>query len=395
MEIGLAPALGEKPNLAVLDRSHRGGHGGIAQEPLLAEVRLDGNVAALAVADAMGVIFRLEQKAEAFHFRQHGFARLHAVQAGELRPRGARHRTVGRDNNRQRQVVAQRHFVVGGIVGGSHFDTAGAELRIDQLIENDGNGLVAERQEYLLAAQILVARVLGMHRHGFVAQHRFRAGGGDDDKAVRASQGIFEVPKMPLLLDHIDLLIGEGGLGGGVPIDHALAAIDQGFIVKLDEHFLNAERVLRVHGETLAGPIAGSAQHLELLDDDAAVLLLPLPHFLQELLAAEVVAGFHEAEFAQILLDNGLRGNAGVVRAGQPQHFAPLHAGQAGQDVLDGVVEDVPQGEHAGDVGGRNDNGVGRLARQRIGDKALPVEPELAPFLLNGLGFVGFGNFGH
>jgi hypothetical protein len=31
----------------------------------------------------------------------------------------------------------------------------------------------------------------------------------------------------------------------------------------------------------------------------------------------------------------------------------------------------------------------------RVGDEALLVEPELIPFVLDGLRFVGFGNFGH
>ena len=45
--------------------------------------------------------------------------------------------------------------------------------------------------------------------------------------------------------------------------------------------------------------------------------------------------------FFERLLDDRLRGDAGVVGAGQPEDFLAVHARLAGEDVLDGVVEDV------------------------------------------------------
>ena len=70
-----------------------------------------------------------------------------------------------------------------------------------------------------------------------------------------------------------------------------------------------------------------------LLDDAAAVLFLPRPDALEELLAAEVIAGLALLD-AQLLLDLDLGGDAGVVRAGQPQGAVALHALVARQDIL-------------------------------------------------------------
>jgi hypothetical protein len=41
------------------------------------------------------------------------------------------------------------------------------------------------QRDELLADQVLVALVVGLHGHGGVAQHGFRAGGGDDQVSRR------------------------------------------------------------------------------------------------------------------------------------------------------------------------------------------------------------------
>ena len=62
-------------------------------------------------------------------------------------------------------------------------------------------------------------------------------------------------------------------------------------------------------------PCQGGAEAAQLCEDLVAILLLPLEHPLQELLAPQVVAC--EALLArQLLLHDTLRGDAGVVRAG-------------------------------------------------------------------------------
>ena len=134
---------------------------------------------------------------------------------------------------------------------------------------------------------------------------------------------------------------------------------------------------------------------LSLLDDDAAVLFFPRPDVFEELLAAQVVAVLHHALLAERLFHHRLRGDAGVVGAGQPEHFLAVHPRLAGEDVLDGVVQDVPHVEHARHVGGRDDDRIRRFGRRGVGDEAVVLQPEVVPLLLDRLRFVGFGNFRH
>src|SRR5439155_7906831 len=147
-----------------------------------------------------------------------------------------------------------------------------------------------------------------------------------------------------------------------------------------------------------AGPVARGAEPFQLLDNDVAVLFLPFPGLLEEFFAADVVAVFDESLFFERALDDGLGGDAGVVGAGEPEDFATEHARAAGEDVLDGVVEDVAKGEDTGDVGWGDDDGISRaLSRnaRRVGDETFPVKPELIPFRLDRLWIVGFGDFRH
>ena len=51
------------------------------------------------------------------------------------------------------------------------------------LFGDDRNGPIAQRQLHALADQVTVAFILGVHHHGDVAQHGFRAGGGEANMA--------------------------------------------------------------------------------------------------------------------------------------------------------------------------------------------------------------------
>ena len=196
------------------------------------------------------------------------------------------------------------------------------------------------------------------------------------------------------MLLHGHFFIGKGRKGGGTPAHHPLAPVNQTLFVEIHKDLLHTAAVVRVHGETGAAPITRAAQLHQLLDDDAAVLFLPLPDLLHELLAAQVVPVPDEALFLERAFDDRLGGDAGMVGAGEPEDLLAAHARLAGEDVLDGVVEDVAHGEHAGDVGRRDDHRVGRAPfrdASGLGEKELPVDPVLIPLRLHGLRVVGFG----
>ena len=145
-----------------------------------------------------------------------------------------------------------------------------------------------------LPTRCLVALVVGMHGDGGVAEHGLGPRGGDDDvgRCIVGIEGaaferIAQMPEMALHLDLLDFEVGDGGEQLRVPIDEALVLVDEPGAVELDEHLAHGAGQPLVHGEALARPVAGGAEALQLIDDQPAGLLLPLPDALDELLAAE------------------------------------------------------------------------------------------------------------
>ena len=103
-------------------------------------------------------------------------------------------------------------------------------------------------------------------------------------------------------------------------------------------------------------------------DDAAADLADPLPDALLELLAAEVVAG--HAFLGELLLDDVLRGDAGVVDARQPERGVAEHAVPADERVLDVAVRAWPRCSSPVTLGGgmmmQNGSRSGFVARLEV-----------------------------
>ncbi len=232
-----------------------------------------------------------------------------------------------------RQVVAQSGFEVVGIVRRRDLDRAGAELGIGEDVVGDDRDLaIHQRQQNVLAVQMAVALVAGVHGDGGVAQHGFGTRGGDDDVLVLgADNGIANLVDLArrVLVHHFE--IGDRGDAARAPVDDVLAAIDQPFFIEANEGFANRARHALVHGEVLARPVDRGAQPLHLVEDDAAVMLLPVPHARDESLAADVAAVL--ALGGELALHHHLRGDAGVVGARQPQRRQAAHAIPADDDV--------------------------------------------------------------
>ncbi len=270
------------------------------------------------------------------------------------------------------------------------------------LIANDRNEFLFARQfhrqrpQHVLADEMRVTRVFWIHGHGGVAGNSFRARRRNRQKSSRNFRNLhLKIIESPTLGLHHHFFVGQGRERRGTPVHHALAAINEAFFVEVHEHALHAARIFRVHREALARPVARRAELFQLLNDDAAFFVFPFPDFLEKFFAAEVIAMFYFSFLLERAFDDGLRGDARVIRAGQPEDFLPVHARLAGEDVLNRVVEHVAEREHAGDVRRRNDDGICRLGGMFVGDEKSSVEPELIPFVLDGLRFVSFGDFSH
>src|SRR5690606_22009637 len=149
------------------------------------------------------------------------------------------------------------------------------------------------RQHDILADEIAIALILGVDRHGRVAQHGLRPGRGNRDEASRLPlDGVADMPQMALDLDLLHLEIGDGGEEARVPVDEALVLVDQPLGMEGDEDLDDGLRETLVHREALARPVAGGAEALQLVDDGAAGLLLPGPDAFHEAVAPEVPAGW-------------------------------------------------------------------------------------------------------
>ena len=71
-----------------------------------------------------------------------------------------------------------------------------------------------------------------MHRDRGVAQHCFRSRGGNDQVAIARFEGIAEMPKLAGLFFRQYFEIGQCGMQNRVPVNQALAAINQAFVVE-------------------------------------------------------------------------------------------------------------------------------------------------------------------
>ncbi len=314
--VNLGPVVGDENNFAGIDNADGRFRERLdPDEPLGGDERLDDILGAFAPAEAHGVIFDLLDQTELFEIRHDPLARFEPVETG-IAAGLLGHSGVFANDFDLGQIVALAGLKVVGIVRGRDFHDAGAEFGIGQVVENDGNFAIHQRQHHGLAVQSEVARVFRIHRDGGVAQHGLRPRGRHDEITVRAHHRIANMPQMSGGLLMLDLEIGEHRLAGGAPVDHVFAAVNQPFFPEPDENFAHGARKSRIHGEALAGPIAARAHADHLAFDGVAVLFFPLPDALNEFFAADFAAA---RAFLRELPDHHHFGrDAGVIRTRQP-----------------------------------------------------------------------------
>ena len=161
----------------------------------------------------------------------------------------------------------------------------------------------------------------------------------------------------------------------GAPVDEALTAVDEAFLIQAVEDLDDGFGTALVHGEPLPVPVAGGTKLLELLDDASAVLTAPVPGALEERFPSDVI--LRDAFLLHRLDDLRLRGDGRVVGAGDPEGIEPFHPVITDEDVLQGIVERVPHVELPGDVWGRDDDRVRGLRLVRFCVEVLVLLPEV------------------
>ncbi len=382
VEIGVLPVLGDELGLVLahgFDRRLRQGLG--VDVPLPGQIRLDHHVGAVAVRHHVGVAAQFSRPGPCLQAatrspcaRQSGqdlkllglfeFARETAPRRGSVIFVLRESLAFDTENIDLRQVMPLANLEVVEVVRRRDLHRARALLGIGVLVADDRDLAPHQRQDHVLADQVLVALVLRVHGHRRVAQHRLGPRGGDHDEGRRivrveglALERIAQVPEMPLALHLHHFEVGDGGQELWVPVDQPFVLVDETGPIKLHENFKNRLGQPLVHGETLARPVARSAQALELVDDGAAQFGLPGPHPLEELFPPHLAAA-GLAALGQLPLDHHLGGDAGMVGARLPQHVLAAHALEAAEDILQRVVERMAHMQRAGDVGRRNDDRI-------------------------------------
>ncbi len=289
------------------------------------------------------------------------------------------------------QVLALANFKIVEIVRGRHLHRAGADFRIGIFVGDDGDAAADQRQDHVLADEILVALVPRVHGDAGIAEHGLGPRRRDGDKAPRlVLDRIAEVPEMALDLELLHFEIGNRRLEFRIPVHQPLVAIHQPLAIELDKETQNRLREAVIHGEALARPVAGGADALQLAADAPTRFLLEGPDLFEEFLAPEAAA-VGAALCGELALDHHLRGDAGMIRARLPEHVAPAHALEATEYVLDGVVERMAHMQRAGHVRRRDHDGVGLcvLALGATGAKSARIIPARGDTRLDGSGVEG------
>ena len=340
--------------------------------PLQRDERLDARAGALAVAYRVAVRLALFELVVLLQPGDDTIGRLLLGEAGKV-ARCRVHAAVEADHRRLGQTVAPADLEVDGIVAGRDLEGAGAELRLDRLVGDDGDAPPDHRHDNLLADELREARIVRVHRDGHVGEDRRRAHGGDGKVAGAVGERIADVRErvVDVLVEHLE--VGDRRPALPAPVDDAVVAVDEAPLVQVDEELEHGPRVALVHREALARVVERRAERAELAHDRLAGLLQPGPDLLDEGVAAELVPG--QAAAAQVLLDDGLRGDARMVVAGLPERVEAAHPVPANEDVLDRPVERVPHVQRARDVGRRNGDDVRRP--RGVGNG--PVEALLLP----------------
>ena len=374
--VGLRPARGVEGDLAGVDGVKRrplelvDGH-----KPLLGQPRLQRGVATVAVHDGVIEVLDVIEQVVLLKPLDDGLAALVTVHAGKLAVTLDDHRVLVEDVD-LRQVVGLAHGVIVGVVGRRDLNEAGAKVGVDMPILKDGDLAVDDGELDGLAHKGGLLGVLRGDSDARVAEHGLGARGSDDDVVLavdRLGQWVAQVPQVALLVLVLGLVVRDGGSAVGAPVDDALATIDKTVVVPVAEHLAHGLGVVLVHGKALVVEVDGAAHALDLLDDDAAVLVGPIPAGVDKLIATDFQAA--DALALELLVDLGLRGDTGVVGAEHPSRGLAAHAGHTDDSVLYGVVGGVAHVELAGHVGRRN--GDGAVAHALTALVVAAVEPLL------------------
>ena len=291
------------------------------------------------------------------------------------------------------EIVTLAHLEVVRVVAGRYLYAARAEFAVDIFVGDDRYLSAHEREDGKFADERSESLILGMNGDGSVSEHCLGARRCHGDIfAVASLDGIADMPECALFILVLDLGIRESRGAVRAVVYDAQSAVDKPFIVERNEVFLysGAERI--VHCEAQAAPVAGGAEGFELVDDAVAVFLFPFPDKLGKFLSAEVIAG-EPLFLAEVFLDLYLRGDAGMVCAGNPERAVALHALEADERILKSLIERMTHMKLPRYIGRRDNDGEGLFFLVSRGCEISALAPALIERTFKRRGIVCFVKF--
>ena len=337
MVIDLLPAVRKEPDHAVTDGVPGLCGLRIFQEPLFTQARFHRNICPLAEPDIVLVRLLLGEKTQ-FAKTLHRFhPGLEAVQPCKAFTGKIVEPPVGIHDVDDGKVVAQSDLVVGLVVRRRNLQDARSEFKIHRIVPDDreqGFRLQRKRATHVHPDKVCIAFILRAHSDRRVAHDGLRTCRGNFEPGAGLLNDLqFEMVKVSLLLFGDDFLIAQRGKGDRAPVDHSPTAVDKALGVQINEDLLYLAGIGLIHSESLACPVTGAAEFLELLDDDTTVLFLPLPDLLEKINPSKIMSGFLFL-LAEHPFHHCLGGNACMVGSRQPQDLMTGLPSTSGKDVL-------------------------------------------------------------
>ena len=137
-----------------------------------------------------------------------------------------------------------------------------------------------------------------------------------------------------------------------VPIDKSSTAVDQPFTVETYKDLFDCLGKFRIHREALARPVCRGTQPPQLLRNRATRLRFPVPDFINECVATEVMAC--NAFRLQLTFYEHLCRNSRVISPYLPEGAATFHSVEANQGIHDGLLKAMAHVQRASHIGRRN-----------------------------------------
>ncbi len=142
-------------------------------------------------------------------------------------------------------------------VGTDHHGAC-AEGGVDVVLSDDRYLLSVDRCRRVLADELVVALVGGVHAYGDTGGYVLGACGRDDEFTTGDAEG--EAVDLPSSLEALDLCVGDGRLASGAVVNWVLPLVDESLPVEYEEAELHLPDVVRVHGAVFEAPVGTCAE---------------------------------------------------------------------------------------------------------------------------------------